>query len=111
VIEAVRDKSRFLAEALAASDLVTVEAPLVMVALREPNPIFQESLEQKASDIEAIVAGIVGAPVRLEVQGAATVAPIRLTEAGMREERLKDLRRRDPALDAAANELDLEIVE
>jgi DNA polymerase-3 subunit gamma/tau len=111
VIEAVRDRSRFLAEALAASDLVTVEAPLVMVALREPNPIFQESLEQKAPDIEAIVAGIVGAPVRLEVQGAASAAPIRLTEAGMREERLKGLRRRDPALDAAANELDLEIVE
>jgi DNA polymerase-3 subunit gamma/tau len=112
VVEAVRDKSRFLGEALAASDLMTVEAPLVAVVLREPNPIFQESLEQKATEIEAVIQAVVGAPVRFEVQGdPAAPAPVRLTESGMREERLKGLRRRDPALDAAANELDLEIVE
>jgi DNA polymerase-3 subunit gamma/tau len=112
VIEQVRERSRFLAEALAAGELVTVEPPRVVVALREPNPIFQESLEQKAAEIEGVVGGIVGAPVRFEVQGApAASAPVRVTEAAMRAERLKALRRRDPALDAAADELDLEIVE
>jgi DNA polymerase-3 subunit gamma/tau len=112
VIEQVRERSRFLAEALAAGDLVSVEAPRVAVTLREPNPIFQESLEQKASDIEEVIGGIVGAPVRFEIQGGSPAsAPVRLTESGMREERLKGLRRRDPALDVAANELDLEIVE
>lgn len=112
VIEQVRERSRFLAEALAAGELVTVEAPRVVVALREPNPIFQESLEQKAADIEAVIGGIVGAPVRFEVEGAPTASPpVRLTEAAMRAERLQRLRRRDPALDAAADELDLEIVE
>lgn len=112
VIEQVRERSRFLAEALAAGELVTVEAPRVVVALREPNPIFQESLEQKAADMEAVIGGIVGAPVRFEVEGAPTASPpVRLTEAAMRAERLQRLRRRDPALDAAADELDLEIVE
>ncbi|HET7604056.1 MAG TPA: DNA polymerase III subunit gamma/tau [Gemmatimonadales bacterium] len=112
VIELVREKSRFLAEALGATDLVAVEAPQVTVALREPNPIFQESLEQKAPEIEAVVGGIVGAPVRFEVKGSSTAAtPVRQTEAAMRAERLRGLRRRDPALDAAADELDLEIVE
>ncbi|HET8635006.1 MAG TPA: DNA polymerase III subunit gamma/tau [Gemmatimonadales bacterium] len=112
VVEQVRERSRFLAEALSASDLVAVEAPQVVVALREPNPIFQESLEQKAADIEGVIVAIVGAPVRLEVQGSPTAsAPVRRTEAAMRAERLQGLRRRDPALDAAADELDLEIVE
>ena len=112
VIELVRERSRFLAEALAAADLVTADAPQVAVALREPNPIFQQSLEQKAAEIEGVIGAIVGAPVRFEVRGALTAAaPVRLTETAMREERLKGLRRRDPALDAAADELDLEIVE
>jgi DNA polymerase-3 subunit gamma/tau len=112
VTERVRERSRFLAEALAAGELVMVEPPRVVVALREPNPIFQESLEQKAAEIEAVIGGIVGAPVRFEVQGAPVAsAPVRVTEAAMRAERLKALRRRDPALDAAADELDLEIVE
>jgi DNA polymerase-3 subunit gamma/tau len=112
VIEQVRERSRFLAEALGATELVAVEAPQVVVALREPNPIFQESLEQKAPEIEGVIGAIVGAPVRFVVQGSAAVAaPVRLTEAAMRAERLQGLRRRDPALDAAADELDLEIVE
>ncbi len=112
VTELVRERSRFLAEALAAGELVMVEPPRVVVALREPNPIFQESLEQKAAEIEAVIGGIVGAPVRFEVQGAPVAsAPVRVSEATMRAERLKALRRRDPALDAAADELDLEIVE
>jgi DNA polymerase-3 subunit gamma/tau len=112
VTERVRERSRFLAEALTAGELVMVEPPRVVVALREPNPIFQESLEQKAAEIEAVIGGIVGAPVRFEVQGAPVAsAPVRVTEAAMRAERLKALRRRDPALDAAADELDLEIVE
>jgi DNA polymerase-3 subunit gamma/tau len=112
VTERVRERSRFLAEALTAGELVMVEPPRVVVALREPNPIFQESLEQKAAEIEAVIGGIVGAPVRFEVQGAPVAsAPVRVSEATMRAERLKALRRRDPALDAAADELDLEIVE
>jgi DNA polymerase-3 subunit gamma/tau len=112
VIELVRERSRFLAEALAACELTSVEAPQVTVALREPNPMFQESLEQKAPDIEEVLRTIVGAPVRFEVQGTPTAAPpVRMTEAAMRAERLRGLRRRDPALDAAADELDLEIVE
>jgi hypothetical protein len=34
-----------------------------------------------------------------------------MSESGIRAERLKGLRARDPALDVAADELDLEIVE
>ena len=35
----------------------------------------------------------------------------RLTEAGMRAERLQKVRQKDPALDVAATELDLEVLE
>jgi hypothetical protein len=37
--------------------------------------------------------------------------PKRMTDASLRGERLERLRRLDPALDTAANELDLEIVD
>jgi hypothetical protein len=37
--------------------------------------------------------------------------PRRMSDAGARAERLKTLRKKDPALDTAADELDLEIVD
>jgi hypothetical protein len=42
---------------------------------------------------------------------AAEARPARLTEAGMRAERLQKVRQKDPALDVAATELDLEVLE
>jgi hypothetical protein len=52
-----------------------------------------------------VVLGSAGAPA------AEPARAQRLTEGGLRAERLKGLRSRDPALDAVADELDLEIVD
>ncbi len=114
IVEATRVQSRFLGEALAITEVTEVNPPEIAVRLREANPLFHETLEQKAREVEGILAGIVGAPVRLKViaaEGAATAAPARMTEDSIRADRLQGLRRRDAALDTAATELDLEIVE
>jgi DNA polymerase-3 subunit gamma/tau len=116
VVDAMREQSRFLGEALASTEVVEVNPPDVIVAMGQANPLFEEPLEQKAPEVEALLAGIVGAPVRFRVKGPAGRAggatpPVRMTEESMRAERLQGFRRRDAALDRAADELDLEIVE
>jgi DNA polymerase-3 subunit gamma/tau len=114
IVEATRVQSRFLGEALAITEVTGVNPPEIAVRLREANPLFHETLEQKAREVEGILAGIVGAPVRLKVAaagGTTAAAPARMTEESIRADRLEGLRRRDAALDAAATELDLEIVE
>ena len=93
-----------------------VEPPLVRVALGEPNPFQHDRLEQQAQAVEQVMQQLLGAPVRLRVDAPADAeareSPARrLSETGMRTARLKGLRDRDPALDAAADELDLEIVD
>jgi hypothetical protein len=66
--------------------------------------------------IEAVIGQAVGAPVRLRIGGATAAAPPaprgrRISDASIRADRLKGFRAKDPTLDAAADELDLEFVE
>ena len=116
LIGQVRGESRFLAEALAGTEVVSVAPPLLTVGLVEPNPLFLERLEQQAGVIEAVIGRAVGAAVRLRVGGGPAAPPPdprtrRISDASIRADRLKGIRARDPTLDAAADELDLEIVE
>jgi DNA polymerase-3 subunit gamma/tau len=116
LVAAVRDQSRFLAEALAGTDVIGVAAPTLTVGFAEPNPLFLERLEQQAAVIEGVIGQAVGAPVRLRIGGATAAVPPdprsrRISDASIRADRLKGFRARDPSLDAAADELDLEIVE
>jgi len=117
VIAAVRAESRFLGEALAATQPAAAEPPELRVTMAEPNPLLHERLEQQAATVERVVSARVGGPVRLRIaldapSEAERESPAtRMSETGIRAARLKGLRARDPALDAAADELDLEIVE
>ncbi|HEU4800683.1 MAG TPA: DNA polymerase III subunit gamma/tau [Gemmatimonadales bacterium] len=114
-METVREQSRFLGEALAGTRIVEVEAPLVRIELPEANPMNHENIERQARVVETVLAAALGAPVRLKVQGPGNAGdaprPRPITEASARADRLSGLRQRDPALDAAATELDLEIVD
>ena len=115
LLAAARTQSRFVGEALAASRLESVAAPDVTIQVPADNPMYGETLERAAESLEKLFGAGLGAPVRLRfvAPGASPLAPParRYSEAEARAERLGMLAKKDPALEAAARELDLEIVE
>jgi DNA polymerase III subunit gamma/tau len=117
IVTAVRDRSRFLGEAAAAVRPVSFEAPWITVELGDSAGLFARPLAEQSGIIEEVASGLIGSPVRLRVTTPAESAPAaapasrRMTDESIRADRLRGLRARDPALDRAAEELDLEIVE
>jgi DNA polymerase-3 subunit gamma/tau len=117
MIAAVRVQSRFLGEALGATKPVSLDPPWLSVVMAEPNPLFADSLLEQAGKVEEVLSRSLGNEVRLRVTTpeAAGVAPAarprRMSESSLKAERLREFRSKDPALDTAADALDLEIVD
>jgi len=116
LVAVVRSRSRFLGEALDAAPPSALELPWLTVTLRESNPLFAERLQEQAPAIEDILRQATGQALRLKVTEAALPdgeppRPRKLSEASIKADRLKQFRAKDPSLDTAANELDLEIVD
>jgi hypothetical protein len=117
LVSEVRGRSRFLGEALSHTTPAGLELPWITVALGEPNPLFAERLQAQAQLVEEVLARAIGQPVRLRVteaesaDGAPAPKPRKLTDASLKADRLRTFRTKDPALDTAADALDLEIVD
>jgi len=115
VVEEARGEGRFLSEALAACEVVGVAPPRVRLRLPPEQAVLAGAVERGKPAVERILATRVGAPVTLAVEAgerpAVAERPQRLSEGALNAERLKGLRGVDPALDAAVDELDLEIVD
>jgi len=118
LVAEVRDRSRFLGEALAATSPSGLDAPWLTLSLAEPNPLFAERLQAQAQAVEEILSRVSGQPLRLRITESQAAEgsppqpkPRRMTEASIKADRLKAFRTRDPALDTAADALDLEIVD
>jgi DNA polymerase-3 subunit gamma/tau len=117
MVMAVRAYSRFLGEAFAATEPAELDLPWLTVVMREPNPLFAERLLQEAGKVEEVLSRSLGQPVRLRVtaapaaQEASPSQPRRMSESSLKAERLREFRSKDPALDTAADALDLEIVD
>jgi hypothetical protein len=116
IARAAREQSRFLGEALASARPVSVNGPAVTLALPTGNDIHVEALTRQKEAVETLLAQSSGHAIRLslaEASGSAapTPPPRRLSEGQARAERLKVLKGRDPALEAAAESLDLEVLE
>jgi DNA polymerase-3 subunit gamma/tau len=115
--QAAREQSRFLGEAFAAARLVSLEGFEVRLAIPDGNPIHVETLGGRREAAERLLSQATGQPVRLSlaeaapVPGAAQPRARRMTDGEARAERLKALKSRDPALEAAAESLDLEVLE
>ncbi len=116
LVAAARAQSPLLGEVLAVARPASVAAPVVTLSLDAEHAVMQEGLLQRRSAIEGLLAARLGGPVELKVVGAAMGTPSqgrpeRLSEVGLKADRLRRLREKDAALDLAADELDLEIVD
>ena len=114
IVAAVRAESIFLGEALAATDPIALDPPWLSVLMREP---IAEQLHKEPGKVEAVLSRSLGQPVRLRVtassssEGVAPAKPQRLSDSAIKADRLREFRAKDPALDTAADALDLEIVD
>ena len=117
LVATARGQSRFLGEAMAAAAPVEVDPHRLTLAVADGNPIHLEGLARQREALEQLLGKAVGTGVQLvvapPVPPGAGDAPRarRLSESEARAERLKVLKARDPALEAAAESLDLEVLE
>jgi DNA polymerase III subunit gamma/tau len=115
ILAEVRSRNRFLGEALAATAPGEIESGSLQLVLAESNPLFAEKIQAEAAAVEEVVARHTGRPLRIRVavaQGEPPASRSRsLTESSLRADRLRSFRAKDPALDTAADALDLEIVD
>ena len=114
IVTAARAESPLLGTALAATMPAAAAPPHLTLRLTDPDAGLALTLERQRERLAALLVRIVGAPVELKVADGDAVQPQppkRLSAEALRADRLKGLRVRDPALDAAAEALDLEIVE
>ncbi|HJR67366.1 MAG TPA: DNA polymerase III subunit gamma/tau [Gemmatimonadaceae bacterium] len=119
IVDRVRSTGRpMLVSALEHALPVAVSAQgTITVQLEQPNEIFEKTIESGAPEVLSAVAGTFDGVTKLVVRRVEqpTVAtpdvPKRLTEDQARQERAQMLRKKDPALDAAIEALDLELLE
>lgn len=115
--QVAKDQSRFLGEAVNAARPAAISGSVVTLNLADHNPIHFEALGHQRPAVEKLLSDAAGRPITIVVtQGDADTAaapPVRrrLSESEARAERLKVLKTRDPALEAAAESLDLEVLE
>jgi hypothetical protein len=112
----VRGRSRFLGEALSGAAPGPLEGSTLPLVLAESNPLFAERIQAEARAVEEAVQRHTGQAVRIRVsvvqdEGASASRPRAITESSLRADRLRGFRAKDPALDTAADALDLEIVD
>jgi DNA polymerase-3 subunit gamma/tau len=118
VIDAVRADGRgFLAAALehALPSAVTGRGDITL-ELDAAGSIYQQPIADSATDVLGAIGTIFTGASRLrtiapERPPEAELPPRRLTEEGVRSERLAMLRKRDPILDLAVEALDLELLD
>jgi DNA polymerase-3 subunit gamma/tau len=115
ILAEVRARSRFLGEAMAGTAPGPVEGASLPLVLAESNPLFAERIQAQAAVVEEVVQRHTGQALRIRVTVAdgepAAPKPRPITESSLRADRLRSFRAKDPALDTAADALDLEIVD
>jgi DNA polymerase-3 subunit gamma/tau len=118
VIDDARARSPLLGALLEQTEVAEVNGGSVVLRVRDTNAVHAEGLERQRDALSQLVGRYVTEPVRVGLRGGEsgerstpTSRPNRLTEEGARAERLKALRAKDPALGAAVDALDLELLE
>ena len=118
LLQSVASRRRILREALSHASPIGVDGDQLILEVAD-SAVHLEGLERGRDIIEAAAGALFGRRVwvtfrstgRDAEQTPPTAAPQRLDREGDREERLRAYRKKDPALDAVADALDLELLE
>ncbi|HEX3927440.1 MAG TPA: DNA polymerase III subunit gamma/tau [Gemmatimonadales bacterium] len=116
VIETASRQSRLLGQALTHAT-PRVEGRAVVLAFGPDSAVFQEGVSRQLGTVETILGAWAGQNVTVRLDAIPAPEPAggakrgRLSVDDVRRDRLGQLRRSDPALDAAAEALDLELVD
>ncbi len=117
IIATATRQSPMLGQALGQATATLVGPGTVALEFGPESALFQDGASRQQAAIETILGAALGSNVKVRVGGgsAAPSAPERkskrLSAEEIRSERLDQLRTKDPALDAAVNALDLELVD
>ena len=117
ILTAAGDRSRLLGQALAVTTPVAVSGGEIRLAARADDGMLIEGVRRQIGAVEELLSARFLEPVKVRLviedrpEDAPAGPPKRMTSEVLRAERLERIRRMDPALDTAANELDLEIVD
>jgi len=103
-------------EALAATSPAAFEAGELKLNAAEDRALLVEGVTRQRHLVEEVFSAMLGAPVRVTMAVGAPATsqaakPKRMTDSDLRAEKLARIRKLDPALDIAADALDLEIVD
>jgi DNA polymerase-3 subunit gamma/tau len=115
IVAAANRQSRLLGQALDQAVPSVGADGAVVLSFGPDSAVFREGVQRQLATVEAIVAASLGGSVAIRLtetgRDAGAPKPARLTVDQVREERLAELKRTDPALKAAADSLDLELVD
>jgi DNA polymerase-3 subunit gamma/tau len=115
LVEVGRQESMFLGQALSSCEIASVAPPVIRVMFPPEHGILAGAVAKGRSPLEAWLQNRLGGAVSLQAEEGVPAKggerPKRLSQATLRAERLEGLRTADPALDAAVDELDLEILD
>src|SRR6266480_1963724 len=116
IVEDARAKSPMLGALLQATELAELEGNTLAIRLLDTNPVHVEGIERQRDALALLVGRYIAGPIRIKLEAAArgerpAARPARMTEEGVRADRLTALRARDPSLNTAIEALDLELLE
>jgi DNA polymerase-3 subunit gamma/tau len=117
ILVAAAERSRLLGQALAATTPVSAGAGEIRLSAGADQGMLIEGVRRQIGAVEELLSSRFLEPVKVRLvvedrpDAAPAAPPKRMTNEVLRAERLERIRRMDPALDTAANELDLEIVD
>jgi DNA polymerase III subunit gamma/tau len=115
VIATAARQSPLLGQALMQGTPRAVGADVVVLGFGTDSALFHDGVARQLGTVETILAAALGVPIKVQLQGASPATldrkAKRLSVEERRSERLTELRSKDPALDAAANALDLELID
>jgi DNA polymerase-3 subunit gamma/tau len=110
-----KERGQLLGAVLETLVLAGVEGTVISLSVRPEMAHMREGARRQLLAIEETLLAAIGRPVRVTLvddqKSVEQQRPKRISDKQLKDDKLRELRTQDPTLDAAADALDLEIVE